>query len=58
MLEQMWILPKVGWVLNSHLVKSYCDNNYKFIRKQTYLTDEILIKEFVNMVYNRSKFSV
>ena len=46
MLEQMWIRPKVGWILNSHLVKSYCDYNYKFISKQTYLTDEILIKEF------------
>ena len=41
MLEQMWIHPKVGWILNSHLV----NYNYKFISKQTY-TDEILIKEF------------
>ena len=58
MLKQMWIRPKVGWILNSHLVKSYCDYNYKFISKQTYLTDEIIIMEFVNIVYNRSKFSV
>ena len=58
MLEPMWIRPKVGWILNSYLMKSYCDYNYKFIRKQTYLTDESLIKEFVNMVYDRSKFSV
>ena len=58
MLEQMWIRPKVGWILNSHLLKSYCGYNYKFISKQTHLTDELLIKEFVNMVYNISKFSV
>ena len=43
MLEQMRIRPKVGGILNSHLVRSYCDYNYKFISKQTYLTDEILI---------------
>ena len=48
MLEQMWIRPKVGWILNSHLVKSYCDYNYKFINKQIYLIDDIstVIKEF------------
>ena len=41
MLEQMLIRPKVGWIFNSHLVKSYCDYNYQFISKQTYLIDDI-----------------
>ena len=46
MLAQMWIRPKVSWILNSRLLKSNCDYNYKFISKQTYLTHKILIKEF------------
>ena len=41
MLEHMWICLKVGWILNSHLVKSYCDYIYQFIGKQTYLIDGI-----------------